>query len=210
MRGTFHFDSKFYQTADKAVNLIKLNILWILFSVPLVTMGAASCALHEIASKIVRNEDGYILRDFLTVFQRKWKQALKLWMPLLLSGVGIVLELFFWRNVGGLWAEVMTGMLVMLAVIWPLLFIYAFPLAVRMETSTRTTLCNALLLAVKHLPESLYMLFWTGIFLVAGWLWIPVLLIEIFTGAAVLAAVQEKVLLKIFGQEQIPEPAPEQ
>lgn len=54
------------------------------------------------------------------------------------------------------------------------------------------------------------MLFWTGIFLVAGWLWIPVLLIEIFTGAAVLAAVQEKVLLKIFGQEQIPEPAPEQ
>ncbi len=49
MAGGFYFENRLFRIAEKAVNLIKLNILWILFSLPLVTGGAALCALHVTA-----------------------------------------------------------------------------------------------------------------------------------------------------------------
>lgn len=39
MAGGFYFENRLFRIAEKAVNLIKLNILWILFSLPLVTGG---------------------------------------------------------------------------------------------------------------------------------------------------------------------------
>lgn len=197
---------KFYQTVEKAINLIKLNILWILFSIPIITIGAATCALHNTAAKIVKNEEGYIFRDFITVFKRKWKQALRLWISLFFIGFGLFIDLLFWRNIKGIFAEVMIGILLMLVIIWVFLMIYTFPLAVRMETRTRVTLRNALFLSVKYLPKSLYMLLWLWIFLMAAWLWFPVFLIEFFAGIAILTVIWERVLLKIFEEEQILEP----
>ena len=34
MEGVFRFDSRLYRTVEKLVNLVKLNFLWILFSLP--------------------------------------------------------------------------------------------------------------------------------------------------------------------------------
>ncbi len=37
MTGAFRIESRLFRIVDKAVSLIKLNILWILFSIPLFT-----------------------------------------------------------------------------------------------------------------------------------------------------------------------------
>ena len=83
MAGGFYFENRLFRIAEKAVNLIKLNILWILFSLPLVTGGAALCALHVTAVRIMKEEEGYVFRDFLAVFRSKLRLSLKLWIPLL-------------------------------------------------------------------------------------------------------------------------------
>lgn len=201
MKGAFRFDSKFYEIIEKVVSIVKLNVMWILFSVPVITMGAASCALHDTAEKIAKKEEGYICRNFLAVFKRKWKQTFMLWMLLLLAGAGLLIDFLFWRKVEGTLAEVMTGVLLMLMIVWIFLVTYAFPLAARVENNTKAMLRTALLLSVKYLPQSCYMLLWMGIFLAAGWLWTPVLFIEIMAGSAMMAIIQEKVLSKIFEQE---------
>lgn len=203
MKGAFSIDSKLYRIVDKAVSLIKLNMLWILFSLPVITIGAASCALYDTAVKIAQNEEGYIFQNFLRVFQRKWKQSLRLWIPLLTAGAGLCLNLFFWIRQEGFIPEMMIGAVLMLIIFWFFLAVYAFALMTRMDTSTRVTLRNAAFLAVRHLPKSLYMLLWTGIFLIAGWLWTPVMFMEFLAGSAVLAVIQGKVLAKVFEAEGI-------
>lgn len=205
MEGVFRFDSKFYQAVGKAVNLIKLNVLWLLFSLPLFTIGAANCALHASVVKVLKNQEGYIFRDFWAVFRSRFFRSLKLWILFLLTGVGLYLDFSFWKNTGGSVAEVMLVLVGMLSFVWLLFLLYAFPLSARMDTDTRTTLKNAGLLAFKHLPKSLYMVLWLGIAWVAGLLWAPVLLAEIFAGAAMVAAIHGKVLMKIFQKEQVPE-----
>lgn len=43
MKGAFSIDSKLYKMVDKAVSMIKLNILFVVCSLPVITIGAAGC-----------------------------------------------------------------------------------------------------------------------------------------------------------------------
>lgn len=206
MAGAFHFEGRFFRIIEKAVNLIKLNILWILFTLPLVTGGAALCALHVTAVRIVKDEEGYVFRDFLSVFKSKMKQSLKLWIPFLAAASALCLDYLFWRNVEGSFADSMRVLVCVLSGIWMVLAIYLFPLAARMDTTAGTTYRNGILLLFKYLPQSIYLFFITGVFLAAGLLWTPVFCVEVLAGGSLLAVIHGKMLMWIFGKEGIIEP----
>lgn len=203
MTGAFRMESRLFQIVEKTVNLIKLNIIWVLCSLPLVTAGAALCALHVTAVRILEGEEGYVFRDFWTVYRSKMRLSLKLWLPLLAAAVILIYDYMFWREVEGNLAEGMRVLICVLSGLWIALVIYVFPLAARMETAAGVTLRNGLLLVLKYLPQSVYLLFITGVFLAAALLWTPVFGAGVFAGGALLALVHGKMLMWIFGKEGI-------
>lgn len=203
MTGAFRMESRLFQIVEKTVNLIKLNIIWVLCSLPLVTAGAALCALHVTAVRILEGEEGYVFRDFWTVYRSKMRLSLKLWLPLLAAAVTLIFDYMFWREVEGNLAEGMRVLICVLSGLWIALVIYVFPLAARMETAAGVTLRNGLLLVLKYLPQSVYLLFITGVFLAAALLWTPVFGAGVLAGGALLALVQGKMLMWIFGKEGI-------
>ena len=103
----FHFDNRIVQVLGRAAALVKLNILWIVFSLPLVTGGAALCALHITAVKILKNEEGDVFREFWSVYKGKMKVSLKLWVPLLFAAFLILFDYMFWRDMDGDFAAMM-------------------------------------------------------------------------------------------------------
>lgn len=203
MTGAFRMESRLFQIVEKTVNLIKLNIIWVLCSLPLVTAGAALCALHVTAVRILEGEEGYVFRDFWTVYRSKMRLSLKLWLPLLAAAITLIFDYMFWREVEGNLAEGMRVLICVLSGLWIALVIYVFPLAARMETAAGVTLRNGLLLVLKYLPQSVYLLFITGVFLAAALLWTPVFGAGVLAGGALLALVQGKMLMWIFGKEGI-------
>lgn len=42
MEGMFYFDGRLFRIVEKVINLIKLNVLFVVFSLPLVTGGGGS------------------------------------------------------------------------------------------------------------------------------------------------------------------------
>ncbi|NTE88190.1 DUF624 domain-containing protein [Agrobacterium rubi] len=50
--------------------LVKLNLLFLIASLPLVTMPAATLAVARVSRSIASDENTYLLRDFLEAFQR--------------------------------------------------------------------------------------------------------------------------------------------
>lgn len=196
-------ESRLFQIVEKTVNLIKLNIIWVLCSLPLVTAGAALCALHVTAVRILEGEEGYVFRDFWTVYRSKMRLSLKLWLPLLAAAVILIYDYMFWREVEGNLAEGMRVLICVLSGLWIALVIYVFPLAARMETAAGRTCRNGMLLVLKYLPQSVYLLFITGVFLAAALLWTPVFGAGVFAGGALLALVHGKMLMWIFGKEGI-------
>ena len=201
MAGMFCFDGRLFRIVEKVINLIKLNVLFVVFSLPLVTGGAALCALHVTAVRILRNEESYVFRDFWVVYKGKMKVSLKIWIPLFAAVFVLLFDYMFWRNMDGSLAEVMRGLVFVMLGMWMVLVFYVFPLAARMDTGAGTTYRNGILLMFKYLPQSMYLLFLTGVFFAAGLLGMPVVYVMLFAGVPVLAMIHGKMLLWIFEKE---------
>lgn len=72
-------DSKFMQLCGKFVALFKINFLWLLCSVPLVTLGASTCAMLTALTALRREEDCGA-KAFFGAFRRYFGKATVLWL----------------------------------------------------------------------------------------------------------------------------------
>lgn len=201
MESIFSSENKLFNAVEKCMDLIKLNLLWMLFCVPVVTAGASTCALHEMASRMAAGEDGYIFRPFLRAFQSSFVRATKVWVPFLLIGIGIAADFIFWMGVSGGMAAVMRGLVVVMGVIYLFLAVYLFPLIVRTETSWKVLLRNCALLAFKYLPRTLYMVLWMFIVFFAGKIWALGMWVVFLAGGSGVALIHGYCLNRIFEKE---------
>lgn len=140
----FSYDSKFNDFLNKAANLIILNLLWILCSLPLVTIGASTTALYYNTLKLVRNEDTYIVQSFFRCFRENFRQSCLIW--LIMTGAAGLLGFDFYVS----WyymPESMKHMLIYPFIILAFLFLaagcYVFPMIAFFENSTKKVLKNS-------------------------------------------------------------------
>ena len=124
-------------------------------------------------------------------------------IELLAAAFTLGFDYMFWREVEGDLAESMRVLICVLSGMWIALVIYVFPLAARMETDAGVTCRNGILLLFKYLPQSVYLLFISGVFLAAALLWTPVFIAGVLAGGSLLALVHGKMLMWIFGKEKI-------
>lgn len=158
MKQGMPMESKFFRIMSRAWDVIVLNLLLLVCSLPLVTAGAAVTAVCDMSLRMLRQEEGYIVPGFFRAFRRNFGQATRLWL-LCLAAAAI--------SVG----DVLAGRLAALAAVQPVLTAvagvqllllaalmqYLFPLTARFANTLGATLKNSLLLAVCHLPETLLM-----------------------------------------------------
>ena len=89
MRALADPDSKIYSILNKLTLLVELNLLVFFCCLPVVTAGAALCAMHAVLLKIYRNEEKRIFGDFFRAMKENLKQGTALW--LLYLGYGALL-----------------------------------------------------------------------------------------------------------------------
>lgn len=75
MGNLFHPEGKFARYCGKLWDMMWLNILVCVCSLPIITAGAAITAMHYIMLKIFRDEEGAITASFLKVFKSNFKQS---------------------------------------------------------------------------------------------------------------------------------------
>ena len=68
MNRLFNIDNPIMQFISKIFDLVLLNLLFILFSIPVITAGASLSALYYVSLKILRGEDPYIWQNFFQSF----------------------------------------------------------------------------------------------------------------------------------------------
>lgn len=79
-RNTWGYGGAFTSICDKIFDTLTLGFLWILCSLPLITIGASSTALYYALVKTVRNNDGYAVKEFFRAFKRDFVKATVLWV----------------------------------------------------------------------------------------------------------------------------------
>ena len=125
---------------------VALNVLYLLSCLPIITIGAATSSLDEVALRYADDERGSPLRDYLVGLVRNARRGTAV---LLTLGVPVLLLCFaarFWYSSGG--ALSLMGMLVA-ALAAAYLFaamLHAFALVAAFDAPVRQTLRNALLM----------------------------------------------------------------
>ena len=162
MRKIFDMDNPFMRALSVAADLIVLNVLTLLCSLPVVTAGAAFTAMNDLLIHMVRGEEGYIVKPFFRSFAGNFKKGTLLGL-LLLAAAAI---LYFDYLAALTYMPPLRLGIAAIAVILLAFSLYAFALLSRYENTLGRTLKNAAALAVGCFPRTALMtVTWVGIWL---------------------------------------------
>ena len=154
----FSVDSPLYRFLSKLLDVIRLNFLWILFSIPLVTIGASTVAALSVALKMADDEEGYIGRSFLKAFRENWKQGTVLGLITLVALYAVYLDFQFFEALeGNPMIFLLVGILSIVVVVSALL--YAYPLAARYENTLFRTIQNSIDITRRYVGRTLFLVF---------------------------------------------------
>ena len=143
------------------MNLVILNLLTLLCSLPVVTAGAAVTAMHYILMQMPEQKEGHIVRTFFAQFRSNLKSATPPWLILL--GISALLYADY-RIFGGEGATRYMRIPVFIgAAIVGMLYVWLFPYLARFENRLGASLKNAFLLAVGYLPRTAAMVAITAV-----------------------------------------------
>lgn len=105
--------------------LLLVNVIYVLFCLPIITIGPATAALYRVTVTMVRDKNVYAWKDFWEAFKSNWKQGLIFGIPFVLFLLAAV-----WMNLMGLIQGV--GSLLVVAAVWTMIglsvFCYVFAL----------------------------------------------------------------------------------
>lgn len=154
----FSLDNPFFRFMERVADFFILNILTILCSIPVFTVGAALTAHHKVMQNMVMDFEQPVLKSYFQAFAANFKQATVLWLATALTVALLAADVFLiYVYLEGL-APVLY---VLLAVVGVLAFGtagYAFAMIARYENSLKKHLCNSFILALGNLPGTLLML----------------------------------------------------
>ncbi len=151
----FSVDSPFYKFMATLWEVIKLNLLWLLFSLPIVTFGGATVAAFSVTNKMAEDKEGYVGRQFVKAFKDNWKQGIPLGLLFLLACYVVYLDFELQRVTESMFVQVMG---IVACVVFTAAFLYAFPLCARYENTLKQTLSNSLQITVRYFGRSIALL----------------------------------------------------
>lgn len=159
--GFFNYDNPVWRFIGKFFDVLILNILWVICSIPVVTVGASTTAVYYVTLKLVRDEEGSTIKSFFKSFKENFKQSTAIWLILLVVGSVIGVDLYFFIAVMTGSTKLRTLMIaafIGFAVIYAGLTLFVFPLQCRFYNPVKKTLFNAFFISIRHFLQTLGLL----------------------------------------------------
>lgn len=150
-------DSPLMSGLTRMTDLVLLNLITLAACLPVLTAGASLTAMHYVLLKMVRGEEGYIVRAFIKAFRQNFIKATLLWLLFLAAGLMAFLDILMIQGSGGRMSLVL-GILVILVFLSVYgIFLWTFPVLSRFEGGAAGILAAAAALSVRALPRTLVM-----------------------------------------------------
>ncbi len=201
----FSYDSPIMQSINKIVDCVILSFLWLIFSIPLITVGASSTALYYTVNKVIRHNRSHVWREFWGSFKSNFKQSTLVWLILLLLYYLLGVDCIFVFNLAkagkvGAW---LLAPFIVTAVLVTMWMLYMFGYMARFYNSLKGILKNCAFLVIRHLLRSVLL---TLIFAasVVIFLFLPVTIVILpAAGMYLMNLVLESIFVKYMSEEDL-------
>ena len=143
--------------------LVFLNILTLIFSIPIVTAGAALAAMHYVIIEMIEERGGGLPGEYWKRFKENLKNATPIWLIILAAVLFLYAD---YRLIGGgqlglprvMLIPIYAGLFVVVAI-----YVYVIPLTARFVYSTGAAFKNASILAAAYFPRTIIMVVITAV-----------------------------------------------
>ncbi|MDF2511948.1 MAG: putative rane protein [Herbinix sp.] len=180
MGNLFNLDNGFFSFLSKVCDVIFLSILFIIFCIPIVTIGPACTALYYATVKVIRRERGYVFREFFRSFKLNFKKGAI--VGVLLTIVYIIIGFDLWAAYKGLDGSTlrfaMFGVYLAITILALGFSVYVYPVLSRFDVTLRQLIKTVLIISLRHLPSTICMIILTGAAILGVYI-IPFLLLVI-------------------------------
>lgn len=155
MNKIFGADTLFARFMNKLWDIIWTGMLFFMASIPLVTMGAASCAAYQCMVKIVRGKSTGVMSFFFEVFKDNIKATLLLKIVGILFSAWIVFDCVYLYGYGTDFSKTLSIIIYVVAAIYLMFVSYLYPLISRFDESKLELFKLALYLTFRYLHLSI-------------------------------------------------------
>lgn len=147
-----NIDNPVFKILTRMFDVMLLNILWLICSIPIITLGASTTALYYSTMKIIRKKDYSITGMFFHSFRQNLKQGS------IITGIFVVIGILLGSVIQACSVVLTTGiseyimaLVIILLVIFEITISYTFPLLAQFENTTKNILINAFVMGVRNL-----------------------------------------------------------
>lgn len=157
MRKWLGINGRIFRVMSRMGDILLLNLMMLLCSLPVVTAGAAAAAVYDMDLRLLREEEGYIIPGYFKAFRSNFKQATRLWL-ICLAVIAVMTGDLLVRSYLPRFTLPLTVAAWVQGVVLLALALYAFPLLARYENTLGRILYNSAVLAVCNLPRTAAMI----------------------------------------------------
>ena len=152
VKSIFNTDNLFMRICEKILDLVTVNLLFLLSCLPLVTIGIAKISLYETLFEIKGARRVKVTAMYMQAFRKNWKVGLKLGLlELLLVGISLFDLVLFWKQETMLF-QMLKATCIGVIIFTSLLFLCIYPLAAKFEMTIKDLLQTGLIMVSLHFP----------------------------------------------------------
>lgn len=152
MGGIFSLDGPVMSFLTKVTEILTLSVLWIVFSVPLVTMGASTAALYTMTLRMVRGEEGKIAAGFVRAFKDNFKQSTVIHLILVVLAAMIYVYSKVVNAMPEQFQMVFQVASTIFFLLWVMEVLFVYPVQARFDNTLGNIMKNAWLMAASNVP----------------------------------------------------------
>ncbi|MDO5402745.1 MAG: YesL family protein [Eubacteriales bacterium] len=155
MGGIFRQDSKFTIVLNRIVDVVVLNMVFLLTCIPVITIGASLTSMYGVTLKWVNHEEPYVVRTYFKIWKESFVQSTICWMLEALVFMVIVMDVRVSAFVTGgfqLLLFVVTGLL---GIIWLMSVMFVFPVIAKFQLPVKNILINSVCMPLSNLMSAI-------------------------------------------------------
>ena len=181
MGNLFNLDSGFSKFMNRVSDLFLLNILWVICSIPIITIGASTTALYSVNLNLLSENEGHITKAFFKAFKENFKKSTAIWLIVLLISTILVVNLT-------------------LLFIFLLVTPYIFPVLSQTNSSILSIIKYCFFISIKALPYSLLITLFGLSVLFATFYFPIVFLFMLLLGVAIHSYMVSRIFLIVYNK----------
>lgn len=152
IRSIFDTDNFFMKICEKILDLVTVNLIFLLSCLPIVTIGVAKISLYQTLFVIKDSRRIKVTAMYIQAFRKNWKVGLKLGLlELLIVGISLFDLLLFWRQ-ETMPFQMLKATCIGVIIFASLLFLCIYPLAAKFEMTVKDMLQMGLIMVSLHFP----------------------------------------------------------